>query len=216
MSNSTVQYGNDSISQLKGADRVRKRPGVIFGSDGLDGCEHAVFEILSNSIDEAREGHGNLITLTYFEDKSIEVEDFGRGCPMDWNPTEKRYNWELVFCELYAGGKYKNDQGGDYEYSLGLNGLGSCATQYASEYMDVTVWRDGNKYSLHFKKGKVVGKKGQELTIEPSDRKKTGTTIRSKPDLEVFTDIAIPEEYFDDILHRQAVVNAGVTFRLRL
>ena len=216
MSKANEVYGNDSISQLKGADRVRKRPGVIFGSDGLDGCEHAVFEILSNSIDEAREGHGSLITLSYYEDGSIEVEDFGRGCPMDWNPNEKRFNWELVFCELYAGGKYKNDQGGDYEYSLGLNGLGSCATQYASEFMDVTVWRDGNKYSLHFKKGKVVGKKGQELTIEPSDRKKTGTTIRWKPDLEVFTDIAIPEEYFDDILHRQAVVNAGVTFRLRL
>ena len=216
MAKTNEQYGNDSISQLKGADRVRKRPGVIFGSDGLDGCEHAVFEILSNSIDEAREGHGNLITLTYYEDKSIEVEDFGRGCPLDWNPTEKRFNWELVFCELYAGGKYRNDEGGDYEYSLGLNGLGSCATQYASEYMDVTVWRDGNKYSLRFKKGKVQGRKGQELKIEPADRKKTGTTIRWRPDLEVFTDISIPEEYFDDVLHRQAVVNAGVTFRLRL
>ena len=216
MSKANEQYGNESISQLKGADRVRKRPGVIFGSDGLDGCEHAVFEILSNSIDEAREGHGSLITLSYYEDGSIEVEDFGRGCPMDWNAAEKRYNWELVFCELYAGGKYKNDDGGDYEYSLGLNGLGSCATQYASEYMDVTVWRDGNKYSLHFKKGKVAGKKGQELKIEPTDRRKTGTTIRWKPDIEVFTDIDIPEEYFDDVLHRQAVVNAGVTFRLRL
>ena len=216
MSKSSEQYGNDSITQLKGADRVRKRPGVIFGSDGLDGCEHAVFEILSNSIDEAREGHGELITLSYYEDKSIEVEDFGRGCPMDWNPTEKRFNWELVFCELYAGGKYRNDAGGDYEYSLGLNGLGTCATQYSSEYMDVTVWRDGNKYSLHFKKGKPVGKKGQELKIEPSDRKKTGTCIRWRPDLEVFTDINIPEEYFDDVLHRQAVVNAGVTFRLRI
>ena len=213
---SSTQYGNDSISQLKGADRVRKRPGVIFGSDGLDGCEHAVFEILSNAIDEAREGHGDLITLTYFEDHSIEVEDFGRGCPVDWNANEKRYNWELVFCELYAGGKYQNTDGGDYEYSLGLNGLGSCATQYASEYMDVTVRRDGKKYTLHFKKGKVCGKKGQELIVEPADRKKTGTTIRWKPDLEVFTDIAIPDDYFDDVLHRQAVVNAGVTFRLRL
>ncbi len=212
----TPEYGNESISQLKGADRVRKRPGVIFGSDGLEGCEHAVFEILSNSIDEAREGYGNIITVTLFEDKSIEVEDFGRGCPVDWNPTEKRFNWELVYCELYAGGKYKNDDGGDYEYSLGLNGLGACATQYASEYMDVTVWRDGNKYSLHFKKGKVTGKKGQELKIEPADRKKTGTTTRWKPDIEVFTDIDIPEEYFDDVLRRQAVVNAGVTFRLRI
>ena len=215
MSN-TPNYGNESISQLKGADRVRKRPGVIFGSDGLDGCEHAVFEILSNAIDEAREGYGRLITLTYYKDHSIEVSDFGRGCPLDWNPNEKRYNWELVFCELYAGGKYNNLDGGDYEYSLGLNGLGSCATQYASSYMDVTVRRDGKKYTLHFKKGKAVGKKGQELQIEPADRKETGTTIRWLPDLEVFTDINIPEEYFDDVLHRQAVVNAGVTFRLRI
>lgn len=216
MGKSTAQYGNDSISQLKGADRVRKRPGVIFGSDGLDGCEHAVFEILSNAIDEAREGQGDLITLTYYEDKSIEVEDFGRGCPLDWNPSEKRFNWELVFCELYAGGKYKNADGGDYEYSLGLNGLGSCATQYASEYMDVTVRRDGNRYDLHFKKGKVCGKKGQELQVLPADRKETGTTIRWRPDIEVFTDIDIPEAFFDDVLHRQAVVNAGVTFRLRI
>ena len=216
MSNASPAYGNDSISQLKGADRVRKRPGVIFGSDGLDGCEHAVFEILSNSIDEAREGHGELITLTRYEDNSIEVEDFGRGCPVDWNSTEKRFNWELVFCELYAGGKYKNADGGDYEYSLGLNGLGSCATQYASEYMDVTVWRDGKKYQLHFKNGKVCGKKGEELSVEPTDRKKTGTLIRWRPDREVFTEINIPEEYFEDVLHRQAVVNAGVTFRLRI
>ena len=215
MSKTTAQYGNESISQLKGADRVRKRPGVIFGSDGLDGCQHAVFEILSNSIDEAREGHGNLITLTRYADKSIEVEDFGRGCPVDWNANEKRFNWELVFCELYAGGKYSNNEGENYEYSLGLNGLGSCATQYASEYMDVTVWRDGNKYELHFKKGKVVGKKGQELTVSPADRKKTGTTIKWRPDLEVFTDIDIPEEFFKDVLHRQAVVNAGITFRFR-
>ena len=205
-------YGNESISQLKGADRVRKRPGVIFGSDGLEGCEHAVFEILSNSIDEAREGYGDIITVTLFEDKSIEVEDFGRGCPVDWNSAEKRYNWELVYCELYAGGKYKNDDGGDYEYSLGLNGLGACATQYASEYMDVTVWRDGNKYTLHFKHGAIKGK----MITEPTDRKKTGTTTRWKPDIQVFTDINIPEEYFTDILRRQAVVNAGVTFRFRV
>ena len=215
MSKSTAEYGNESISQLKGADRVRKRPGVIFGSDGLDGCQHAVFEILSNSIDEAREGYGKVITLTRYADRSIEVEDFGRGCPLDWNANEKRFNWELVFCELYAGGKYANNEGENYEYSLGLNGLGSCATQYSSEYMDVTVWRDGNKYELHFKKGKVIGKRGQELTITPADRKKTGTTIKWRPDLEVFTDIDIPEEFFKDILHRQAVVNAGVTFRFR-
>ena len=211
----TQSYGNDSISQLKGADRVRKRPGVIFGSDGLDGCEHAVFEILSNAIDEAREGFGDLITVTRFEDNSIEVEDFGRGCPVDWNEKEKRWNWELVFCELYAGGKYANDEGENYEYSLGLNGLGSCATQYSAEYFDAEVFRDGFRYELHFKKGNVVGKKGKELLKEPANRKKTGSRFRWRPDIEVFTDIAIPPEYFEDVLRRQAVVNAGVTFRFR-
>ncbi len=205
-------YGNDSISALKGADRVRKRPGVIFGSDGLEGCEHAVFEILSNAIDEAREGHGSLITVTRFEDGSIEVEDQGRGCPLDWNESEHRYNWELVFCELYAGGKYGSGEGENYEYSLGLNGLGSCATQYASEYMDVTVWRDGYKYSLHFEKGENIG----GLAKVPTDRgRKTGTVIRWRPDLDVFTDIAVPVEYYTDVMKRQAVVNAGVTFRFR-
>ena len=205
-------YGNDSISALKGADRVRKRPGVIFGSDGLEGCEHAVFEIMSNAIDEAREGHGSLITVTRFEDGSIQVEDQGRGCPVDWNEKEQKFNWELVFCELYAGGKYNSGDGDSYEYSLGLNGLGSCATQYASEYMDVTVWREGRKYALHFEKGESIG----GLRSEPTDRgKKTGTTIRWKPDLEVFTDIAIPVDYFLDVMKRQAVVNAGVTFRLK-
>lgn len=208
----TTEYGNDSISMLKGAERVRKRPEVIFGSDGLEGCEHAVFEILSNAIDEAREGFGNIITVSRFEDKSIEVEDFGRGCPVDWNEAEQRYNWELIFCEMYAGGKYKNNEGESYEFSLGLNGLGACATQYASEYMDVTIWRDGQKYSLHFRQGEIVG----TLESQPADRKKTGTTIRWRPDLEVFTDIDVPEAYFQDVLHRQAVVNKGVTFRLRV
>jgi len=204
-------YGNESISALKGADRVRKRPGVIFGSDGLEGCEHAVFEIMSNAIDEAREGHGTLITVTRFADHSIQVEDQGRGCPVDWNEKEQKYNWELVFCELYAGGKY-GGEGDNYEYSLGLNGLGSCATQYSSEYFDATIWRDGYKYSLHFEKGENIG----GLTKEPTDKgKKTGSTFRWKPDLEVFTDINIPVEYYLDVMKRQAVVNAGITFRFR-
>ena len=203
-------YGNESITSLKGADRVRKRPGVIFGSDGLEGCEHAVFEILSNAIDEAREGYGDRIILSRYKDGSIEVEDFGRGCPLDYNPTEERYNWELVFCELYAGGKYRNDEGENYEYSLGLNGLGTCATQYSSAYMDVTVWRDGQEYSLRFEKGENIG----GLRKTPYSKKRTGTRIRWKPDIEVFTDIDIPHAYFSDVLKKQAVVNSGITFLL--
>ena len=204
-------YGNDSIASLKGADRVRKRPAVIFGSDGLEGCEHAVFEILSNAIDEAREGHGDTIIVTRYLDHSIEVEDFGRGCPVDWNEAEGRYNWELVFCELYAGGKYQNNAGGDYEYSLGLNGLGACATQYASKYFDAVIRRDGYRYDLHFEHGELVG----EMKKSPADRKKTGSLFRWLPDLDVFTDIDVPVEFFEDTLKRQAVVNAGVTFRFR-
>lgn len=206
-------YDNESISSLKGADRVRKRPGVIFGSDGLEGCEHAVFEILSNAIDEARGGHGKLITVTRFADRSIQVEDQGRGCPVDWNEKEGRYNWELVFCELYAGGKYDNENSENYEFSLGLNGLGSCATQYASRYMDVTVWRDGKEYRLHFERGEIVGK--LEASEQTGNKKRTGTTIRWLPDLDVFTDIDIPVDYYRDVMRRQAVVNAGVTFRLK-
>ena len=204
-------YGNESISKLKDEERVRLRPAVIFGSDGITGCQHAVFEILSNSIDEAREGFGKKIEVKRFRDKSIEVTDKGRGIPLDYNPKEDTYNWMLVFCELYAGGKYNNQGGENYEYSLGLNGLGACATQYASEYMDVEVIRDGYLYKLHFEKGKNVG----GLLKEPTLEKKTGTKIRWRPDLDVFTDIDIPLEYYVNTLKKQAVVNEGITFVLK-
>ena len=215
MSKAKPSYGNESISSLKGADRVRKRPGVIFGSDGLEGCEHAVFEILSNSIDEAREGHGTEIVTTRYADGSIEVADHGRGIPIEWNENEQRYNWELVFCELYAGGKYKNDTGENYEFSLGLNGLGTCATQYSSEYMDVTVIRDGFEYGLHFEKGENKTGTKEGYTKKATNARKTGTTIRWKPDLEVFTDINIPVDYYLDTLKRQAVVNSHIKFVLK-
>lgn len=209
MAKKSAEYGNESITSLKGADRVRKRPGVIFGSDGLEGCEHSVFEILSNSIDEAREGFGDRIEITRFDDGSIQIEDFGRGIPVDYNPAEEKYNWELVFCELYAGGKYNTNQGEGYEFSLGLNGLGLCATQYASEYMEVEIHRDGMKYNLSFSHGENVG----GLKKEPDPKGKSGTKIRWKPDLQVFTDIDIPNEYFLDVLKRQAVVNNGLLFK---
>lgn len=207
----TTEYGNDSITSLKGADRVRKRPAVIFGSDGIEGCRHSIFEILSNSIDEAREGYGQSITITRFEDNSIEIEDHGRGIPVDYNNNEKRFNWELVFCELYAGGKYNNNEGESYEFSLGLNGLGLCSTQYASEYMDVDIRRDDTRYILHFEHGENVG----GLNKEKYSKKDTGTKIKWKPDLQVFTDINVGADYFLDIIKRQAIVNAGITFIFR-
>ena len=206
-----AEYTEESISQLKGADRVRLRPAVIFGSDGIEGCEHAVFEILSNSIDEAREGYGNEITVTKFLDGSIEVLDHGRGMPMDYNEKEGRYNWELLFCEMYAGSKYNTNNGGTYEYSLGLNGLGLCATQYASEYMEAEIHKNGFCYKMNFKHGEPVG----ELQKEPYSKRDTGTRIRWKPDLQVFTDIDIPLEYYQETIKRQSVVNEGDKFILR-
>ncbi len=207
MPRKTKLYTNESITSLKGADRVRKRPGVIFGSDGADGCAHSIFEILSNSIDEAREGHGDKILITKFKDCSIQVEDFGRGMPVDYNKNEERFNWELLFCEMYAGGKYTAGED-NYEYSLGLNGLGLCATQYASQWMTADIYRDGHHYHLDFERGENVG----GLKKEATTRKKTGSVIRWKPDLDVFTDIDVPAEYFEDTIKRQAIVNAGVTF----
>ncbi len=206
-----AEYTEESISQLKGADRVRKRPAVIFGSDGIEGCEHAVFEILSNSIDEAREGYGSEITVTRFLDGSIEVLDHGRGMPMDYNENEGRYNWELLFCELYAGSKYNTNNGGSYEYSLGLNGLGLCATQYASEYMEAEVHYNGLCYKMSFKNGEPDG----SLIKEPYNKRDTGTRIRWKPDIKVFTDIKIPLEYYQQTIKRQSVVNAGIKFILK-
>ncbi len=204
-------YGNESITSLKGADRVRKRPAVIFGSDGIEGCQHSVFEILSNSIDEAREGYGREIIITKYADHSVEIEDFGRGIPVDYNKNEERYNWELVFCELYAGGKYNNSEAESYEFSLGLNGLGLCSTQYSSEYMDVDIRRDGTRFTLHFEKGENIG----GLHREQYTGRKTGTKIHWKPDLEVFTDIDISDDYFIDTIKRQAIVNAGINFIFR-
>ncbi len=207
------QYNDQSIKALKGADRVRKRPSVIFGSDGLEGCEHSFFEILSNSVDEAREGHGNEIRVTVFQDRSIEVDDHGRGVPLGWNEAEGRWNWDLIYCELYAGGKYENNNNGAaYEYSLGLNGLGACATQCSSEYMIVKSYDGKVERSIRFRRGEVNGEL-KERVLTPKE-KRTGTVVLWRPDLKVFTDINIPKEFFRDVLHRQAVVNSGITFYL--
>lgn len=209
---SKTNYTNESITALKGADRVRKRPSVIFGSDGLEGCQHSFFEILSNSIDEARGGYGKEIVVIRHADYSISVIDEARGIPVDYNQNEARYNWELVFTELYAGGKYNNNDASVYEYSLGLNGLGLCATQYSSEYMDVIIRRDGFEYELHFKKGEMTegGFLKRELKY-----KKTGTTIKWRPDLAVFKEIDIPLEYFQDVMRKQSIVNPGINFILK-
>ena len=208
------EYNDQSITSLKGADRVRKRPAVIFGSDGLEGCEHSVFEIVSNSVDEAKEGYGDRIIVTAFRDHSIRVEDFGRGVPLDWNENEQKYNWELVFCELYAGGKYNNnDEDAAYEYSLGLNGLGACATQYSSAFFKVQSFKGDEVGEVSFEKGEVASE--YIKTKLSRSQKRTGTVIHWLPDLEVFTEIDIPKEYYTDMLRRQSVVNPKVRFILK-
>ena len=204
-------YGNQSISSLKGADRVRLRPAVIFGSDGIEGCQHSVFEILSNAIDEAKEGYGSVIDVTLCKDHSIIIQDYGRGMPLDYNEKEGRYNWDLIFCELYAGGKYNNNSGENYEFSLGLNGLGACATQYSSAFMDVRVYRNDYEYELHFERGENIG----GLRKNKATYKSTGTWIHWKPDSEVFTDIRVSSSYFHNVLKRQAIVNKGIKFNFK-
>ncbi len=209
-------YDDQSIKMLKGADRVRKKPAVIFGSDGIEGCCHTFLEILANAVDEARGGYGKEIRVTYWKNREIEVEDFGRGVPLGWNEKEQRYNWELVFCELYAGGKYDNNSDDSvYEFSLGTNGLGACATQYASEFMEVKSYNGEKLSEISFKKGEPVTDL-RVRDIDKGEKKKKGTVIRWKPDLDVFTDIAIPDEYFKATMRRQSVINAGVRFVLFL
>lgn len=200
-------YSNESIKSLKGADRVRLRPGIIFGSNDIVGCTHAVFEIISNSIDEAKSGYGDTVEIKYKKDGFVSVLDHGRGVPMDYNKNEQAYNWQLVFDEMYSGGKM--DASSQYSFSLGLNGLGCCSTQYTSEFMNVISYRDGYKYEMHFEKGKPVG----ELSKTPYDGP-TGTYIEFKPDKEVFTDIIIDPAVLHDMCRRQAMVNAGVHLKL--
>ncbi|MCT4606916.1 MAG: toprim domain-containing protein [Marinisporobacter sp.] len=207
-------YGNDSLSTLEEKDKVRLRPGVIFGSDGISGCQHTVMEIVGNSRDEAVEGFGKMIHVKRMKDHSIEVTDFGRGIPIEWNEKEKKYNWEIVFCILYGGGKYDNNGDSNYQFSIGLNGLGTAATQFASEYMHVTVFRDDFQYNLSFEEGENVTKSDCGYIKTPCKKGRTGTRIHWKPDLKVFNDIHISLEFFKEVLRRQAIVNKGITFTL--
>jgi len=209
------EYDDQSIKSLKGADRVRKRPAVIFGSDDIIGCQHSFIEILANSVDEAREGYGDKIIVKKYRDLSIEVEDFGRGVPLGYNEKEKRWNWELVFCELYAGGKYDNNDGNSaYEFSLGLNGLGATATQYSSEYMNVRSYNGKTLSEINFKSGNVCSE--LSVTDITAGMKRRGTVIKWRPDLKVFKEVDIPVEFLENTLRRQAFVNAGIHFILEL
>lgn len=210
-------YDNTSIKSLKGADRVRLRPAVIFGSDNIEGAKHTFFEIFSNSIDEGKSGYGDLIRVWLHEDHSITVQDFGRGIPLDWNEEEQRYNWELCCCELYAGGKYNIGED-DYDIgTLGTNGLGLASSQYASEFMKVVSYRDGFKYEMNFEHGNPIGELKKERIVSQQAigyEVPTGTIIHYKPDSEVFTDVKIPFEWLKEVIKEQAVIAKGIRFQL--
>lgn len=200
------EYGQKSITSLKNEDQVRQRPSVIFGTNDQYGAAHGVYEIIANAIDEARAGYGKTIRIKVWKDGTVEVSDDGRGVPMGWNETEQKFNWELVFCTLYASGKYDSANYGD---ALGLNGLGATAMQYASEFMDVYSTRDGKTSYMHFEKGVPTGK----LKELPPVKEGTGTTIKFKPDSEVFINIknsTLPPDYYINILRRQAMLHAGI------
>ena len=199
-------YGQSAITSYKDEDQVRKRPSVIFGTNDEYGAAHGIYEIIANAIDEARAGYGTEIKVSIWEDGTVEVSDDGRGVPMDWNEKEQKFNWELVFCTLYASGKYDSSNYGD---ALGLNGLGATAMQYASEFMDVYSTRDGKTSVMHFAKGRPAG----DMQVIPAIREGSGTTIKFKPDSEVFInirDMALPPEYYVNILRRQAMLHAGL------
>lgn len=203
-------YSNESISRLKGADRVRLKPGVMLGSDGLGGCQQTFFEILSNALDEYKSGYGDRIEVKLYKDKSLSIRDYGRGVPMDYNDAEGEYNWHLVFNELYAGGKYDPDSG-EHEDVLGTNGLGAASTQYASEWFKVTSIRDKTEYSMNFERGNPVG----DLSKRAAPAKeKTGTFIHWLPDNTVFTNINITMDYLKTICQKQAIIAKGITIAI--
>jgi DNA gyrase subunit B len=204
------EYGNDSISQLKGADRLRLRPEALLGSKGIDGAKHTVHEIVGNATDERLAGFGDKLEIGYHEDGSISVRDYGRGVPLGWNEKEQNWNYFLIFEELYAGGKYsknmdvlrqidangwKNFRLQDYPYlvTIGLNGLGAASTQYTSEFFTVISYRNGTASQMDFKKGVHVL---EELKVYPTNEP-NGTYIHWKPDREVFTDVNIPAKWFE-------------------
>ena len=196
---------DDSIKALKGAERVRRRPGVMFGSDDLNGAFHTVKEIVGNSLDEASDGYGNKIDVTLCKDNSIVVRDYGRGVPMGWNKKENRYNWDLIYNELYAGGKYVD---ADYEFHIGLNGLGCAAVQYTSKWMVVDSFRNGVKTTKHFEGGYPVGELEEASTHEPN-----GTRVQWIIDTDVFPNTAIPFNSYIKYCKAQAHLNK-VTIRL--
>ncbi|TQS74689.1 DNA topoisomerase IV subunit B [Ornithinibacillus gellani] len=201
-----MQYSDDSIQVLEGLDAVRKRPGMYIGSTDHRGLHHLVFEIVDNAVDEALAGYGNKITVTIHHDNSISVEDQGRGVPTGLHSTGKS-TVEVIFTVLHAGGKF--GQGG-YKTSGGLHGVGASVVNALSEWMEVTVHRDGHTYFQRFEKGghPVGGLEKRGTT------RKTGTIIHFKPDPAIFSVTVYDIETISERLRESAFLLKGLQIDL--
>lgn len=209
MSNS---YDSKDIVVLQGLDAVRLRPGMYIGTTGQKGLHHILWEIVDNSMDEVANGYGDTITITLHKDGSATVEDNGRGIPVSIHPTLKKSGVEVVFTQLHAGGKFNNE---NYSYSGGLHGVGASVTNALSEWLNVSVYRDGKEYSIKF--ASILDDKGKinsGVVIEPlkvvGTSKKNGTTVTFLPDKRVFGDYTFASEVVCKRLRELAFLNKGV------
>lgn len=208
-------YGDTSIQNNEGPKGLRKRPATLLGTGGLSGCVHAIFEIVSNSVDEYREGYGDVITVTVDDDNSVTVEDRGRGVPMDWNSKANKYNWDLVFNTLYASGK---GSGSAYSTSEGLNGVGCTAAQYTSDYMEVSVVRESDdgrlmRYEMSFKDGYPVGElRKKDIT---GSNVHTGTKVKFRPSASVFNVNNVESYSYSNRLRKKAMTTPGLKIVLK-
>ena len=209
-------YNSKDIVVLEGLDAVRLRPGMYIGTTGIKGMHHLLWEIVDNSIDEIANGYGDKIVITMHTDNSITVKDNGRGIPVDKHPTMKISGVQVVFTQLHAGGKFNNN---NYFYSGGLHGVGASVTNALSEWLNVEVCKDGQKYAMQFKRVK----KGKDkyaggVPVAPlaclGPTKETGTTVTFKPDNIIFKDCLFDAEMIAKRIRELAFLNKGITIEL--